>query len=122
PERKLIGTIVVPGDAAGPLTIRLKPWATITGRVVDRAGRPQHNLIITGADGAPGPVRRGIVGGVERTDRDGRFRLEGLVPGTEYSFEARSTNGREVVGQIGGQRPVRAGAVRDLGEIRIFDA
>ena len=39
--RKLIGSVYLKGDEAGPLTIRLQPWGTITGRVVDDDGQPR---------------------------------------------------------------------------------
>ena len=40
--RRLIGTGYLKGDEAGPLTIRLRPWGTITGRVVDDEGQPRR--------------------------------------------------------------------------------
>ena len=39
-----IGTVYLKGDEAGPLTIRLQPWGTITGRVVDDEGQPLKGL------------------------------------------------------------------------------
>jgi RNA polymerase sigma factor (sigma-70 family) len=37
--RKLIGSIELKGDEASPVTIRLQPYGTITGRIVDEDGR-----------------------------------------------------------------------------------
>ena len=37
-DRKLIGTLVVPGDGSGALAVTLGPWASVTGRVVAEDG------------------------------------------------------------------------------------
>ena len=42
--RKLIGSVYLKGDESGPLTIRLQPYGTITGRIVDEDGRPRGGL------------------------------------------------------------------------------
>ena len=42
--RKLIGSVYLKGDETGPLTIRLQPWGTITGRIVDDEGQPRGGL------------------------------------------------------------------------------
>jgi protocatechuate 3,4-dioxygenase beta subunit len=60
--RKLVGSIDLKGDEAGPMTVRLQPWGTITGRIVDDDGLPRGGLEVYGT----------------RIGRDGRFRIEGL--------------------------------------------
>ena len=47
--RKLIGSVYLKGDETGPLTIRLQPYGTITGRIVDDDGRPRGGLGIMSA-------------------------------------------------------------------------
>jgi hypothetical protein len=47
-----------------------------------------------------------------RTDRDGRFRVEGLVPGVTY----RIADGERNV--ISGDLSVKAGETKDLGDLR----
>ena len=39
--RKLVGSVYLKGDETGPLTLRLQPWGTITGRIVDDDGKPR---------------------------------------------------------------------------------
>jgi RNA polymerase sigma factor (sigma-70 family) len=89
--RKLAGSVYLKGDEAGTLTVRLRPWGTITGRVLDADGAPRANI----------PVREtkdvlfqwpaepyGLLPGDIRTGDDGQFRIEGLVPGLKYSASA----------------------------------
>jgi hypothetical protein len=61
-----------PLDGDKPITVKLRPCGGVTGRLVDADGRPLVNL----------PV---YVGHVQtKTDKDGRFRAEGLVVGKKY--------------------------------------
>ena len=83
-ERKLAMTVVLRGDEKEPLTVRLQPTATITGRALTEDGQP-----LAGAEVSP---RYLTLSGQQlsksqgrypptKTDKDGRFRLEGVVPG-----------------------------------------
>jgi hypothetical protein len=68
----------------GPLSIRLEPLTTITGRVVDPDGTP-----VAAADILPGLPPGGdfslrLRGG--ETDADGRFRVENVPVGCEYTL------------------------------------
>jgi hypothetical protein len=73
------------GEAPGPLTVKLQPCGSVSGRVIDQDGLPVAGL-------RPYIVGRGLgylsdAGGLGQrvtTDKDGRFRAEGLVPGQEY--------------------------------------
>ena len=89
--RKLIGSVYLKGDEAGPLTLRLQPWGTITGRIVDEDGQPRggsgsQHLAASFRSGPPtrASCRAATVGAGIQTGRDGRFRVEGLVPGLKY--------------------------------------
>ena len=42
--RKLAGSVYLKGDEVGPLTVRLQPSGTVTGRIVDEEGRPRGGL------------------------------------------------------------------------------
>src|SRR5262249_2211184 len=46
PERKLIANIVARANQKGPLTVRLEPWAVVTGCVVDGTGKPVPGVAI----------------------------------------------------------------------------
>ncbi|HEY7155725.1 MAG TPA: sigma-70 family RNA polymerase sigma factor [Gemmataceae bacterium] len=107
--RRLIGSAEVKGTETKPLTIRLQPWAAVRGRLVDAEGEPMRHAELRGREFLPQTVR---------TDGEGRFRIEGLIPGLRYDilFETKgkpSTNGTVVKGILG-----KAGEVRDLGDVR----
>jgi RNA polymerase sigma factor (sigma-70 family) len=40
PGRKLAGSVVLGGNEPGPVTVRLRPWATLKGRLLDDEGKP----------------------------------------------------------------------------------
>jgi hypothetical protein len=67
------------GDEPGPLTISLERCGTAIGRLLDRNSQPVPELVLH-CDGEDGI---GMELGT-RTDRDGRFRIDGLVPGQPY--------------------------------------
>jgi RNA polymerase sigma factor (sigma-70 family) len=107
--RRLIGSVEVKGTETKPLTIRLQPWAAVRGRLVDAEGEPMRHAELRGREFLPQTVR---------TDGEGRFRIEGLIPGLRYDilFETKSkpsTNGTVIEDFIG-----KAGEVRDLGDVR----
>jgi RNA polymerase sigma factor (sigma-70 family) len=51
----------------------------VAGRVVDSGGRPIVGAAVFNRGDGPGPI-------TTSTDAEGRFRLEGLFPGTRYAF------------------------------------
>jgi len=121
--RKLIGSVYLKGDETGPLTIRLQPYGTITGRIVDEDGRPRGGVGIMSAGGLmpERPAERGIlpggsVGGGIRIGRDGRFRVEGLVPGLKYGASASDES--NYFGELFHDLTVTPGELKDLGVIQ----
>jgi protocatechuate 3,4-dioxygenase beta subunit len=78
-EKGLAKLVAIPGDRTEPLTVRLEPYGSVTGRLVDKDGKP--------VAGSRVQMRRsGFVGSYlpDKTDRDGRFRASGLIPGQKY--------------------------------------
>jgi RNA polymerase sigma factor (sigma-70 family) len=119
-DRKLVGSTWLKGDEVGPMTVRLVPWGTIVGRVLDPEGNPlasqaanQINPSLTTPE-FEGLTRPNPVNSPIRTDKDGRFRIEALVPGLRYSQTlGRSRNDpgfKDVV--------VAPGEVKDLGDLK----
>ena len=39
-DRKLIGFLLARGDGETPYTVRMQPWAAVTGRILDENARP----------------------------------------------------------------------------------
>jgi hypothetical protein len=122
--RKLIGTALLKGDEAGPVTIKLEPWGSVAGRIVDAEGRPRKGMFIGSPNGSTNkqPETHDIVPGSDwnqgvRVGDDGRFFVEGLVPGLKYSANSRS--GFEAPGDLFVDVTVAVGQTKDLGDLKV---
>jgi len=140
-DRKLGKLQEVPGEEKGPLVVRLGPLVTMTGRLVDVDGQPLAGhkvaafldlsdkdyenlpaselfpfgrLLGLGRGAWHGFTARRVV-----TDREGRFRIDGLLPGVPYTVVAS-------LEKIGPGNPVthrkdrvtvESGKARDLGDV-----
>jgi RNA polymerase sigma factor (sigma-70 family) len=84
--KRLAGFLMVRGDEKAPLTVKLQPWATVTGRLVDANGLPRTGLRLTflAGSGADRHLYSGVSSRLVAPDKDGKFRAEGLVPGMKY--------------------------------------
>src|SRR5262249_31119532 len=78
--KRLAGYYTLRGHVHGPVRVQLQPWAVITGRLVDEDGRPRKEVSMTFWS-----VQSQRGGGL-RTDKEGKFRLEGLTPGLKYGL------------------------------------
>src|SRR5262249_19571550 len=69
PKEKNLGFLVkeLRGATPEPLTVKLQPCGSVSGRIVDQDGQPVAGVKTEG--GLP-----------ITTDKEGRFRVEGLVP------------------------------------------
>jgi hypothetical protein len=99
-ESGLGKVLTLQGGESKELSVQLAPCGTVSGRVVDRTGKP-----IAGKDFNFVCDRHGLRVGV-RTDRDGRFRAH-LVPGLVF----RPSVARGPVIQL------ESGQTRDLGDV-----
>ena len=122
--RKLIGTALVKGTEAGPVTIKLQPWGSVAGRIVDDEGRPRKAMFIGSPNGSGNkhPGTHDIVPGSDwnqgvRVGDDGRFFVEGLVPGLKYSATSRA--GFEAPGDLFVDVTVASGEAKDLGDLKV---
>ena len=59
----------------------------------------------------------GMIPEGKKTDADGRFRIEGLVPNLKY--EASATAGSAGTGQLFRDVTVTPGEVKDLGDLKV---
>jgi hypothetical protein len=122
--RKLVGTAFLKGDETGPITVRLQPWGSVLGRIVDEEGRPRKGLGLSSLGGSQlkdpethgilldGDWHNGILLGA-----DGKFRVQGLIPGLKYG--ATATDGNSNIGEVFLDLTVAPGEVKDLGDLKI---
>jgi RNA polymerase sigma factor (sigma-70 family) len=128
-EKKLAGSVVIHGDEKGPVTVKLEAAATLTGRFVTADGKPLGELAVYPKtmdpladirmppkfDTTAGSFPRNV-----RTDKDGRFHIEGLAPGLSYRVQIQ--RGMFVLSPEGKQAErvtLKAGETKDLGDLRI---
>jgi len=129
PEKKLASSLVVRGDEKGPLKVELGPAGTLTGRFVTTDGKPLADLeLFADMSGPVADPRQRLKPDVTagsfprgpRTDKDGKFRIEGLAPGLKYRLVL--FRGMYVLVPDGEARKgvtVKAGETKDLGEMKI---
>ncbi len=122
-QRNLGGSLTVRGDEKEPPTVRLAPVGTVTGRLLDGDRQPIVGAFVD-LNAQNGTVRelyrqlqqrRPTI----RTDKEGRFRLEGIVP--DVKFMLSISQGRtSLVGEPRiGVRQVKAGQTLNLGDVRV---
>jgi hypothetical protein len=122
-KRHLAGSLTLRGDEKEPPVVRLGPAGSVIGRILDDDGQP-----IAGADinlDSPDRTARELYRQLRQrqaaihTDKDGRFRIEGIVP--EVKFPLGIVRGRTFfVGEPRiGARQVKPGETLDLGAVRV---
>src|SRR5262249_48696803 len=117
-----VGHVVVNGTEGGPLAVRLEPCGALTGRVVDEAGEPLAGVLLRlhyPELPRPGFLYRDLE---FRTDAQGRFRVEWLLPGLGHGLSVAG----DANPQITPAAPetlktlsAAAGAAKDLGDVRV---
>jgi RNA polymerase sigma factor (sigma-70 family) len=111
--RDLAAALGFKGDEAKPVTVRLQKCATLRGRLVDKNGRPRASIgLVAGASGDQVHIQfHGV-----RTDRDGRFRIEGIVPGLKVSVSAPIV--ANIVSPVIPGVTLKPGETRDVGDVK----
>lgn len=113
PDSGLIGVAEPPKENDGSVTVRMTPGAAVLGRLVDPDGDPLAGSEIQLELRLP---RKGLEGTSYipkslKTDAAGRFRIDALFPGYEYTLRARKAERRFGT-------DLRAGETKDLGDVR----
>jgi hypothetical protein len=113
-EKGLVGMAQPPKDNGGAVTVRMRPGAALTGRLVDEDGRPRASvdleLTLRMTEGAV------MTAFPERviTDREGRFRIEALLPTYDYQLSEGKGSGRLPL-----NKGLHWGKTRDLGDVKM---
>jgi beta-lactamase regulating signal transducer with metallopeptidase domain len=121
-DRKLIGLLLTRDDGATPYTVRMEPWGTLVGRIVDEIGnaipdwkaqRDWKGPLKLWADinSDPNLGDRHCVD----VDSQGRFRMDELVSGQRY--HAGIYEGMGASEKVFENVVLRPGEVRDLGDL-----
>jgi RNA polymerase sigma factor (sigma-70 family) len=121
-DRKLAALATLRGDEKEPVVVQLAATAVLTGRVLNDDGQP-----LAGADvytHYSTPLSQPLINLLDRnrlpqTDREGRFRLEDIVPGVPLKVGFRK--GQRVVNPKEGPavKPLEAGQTFDVGDIHV---
>ncbi len=113
-KKHLAAAVILKGDEPAGFTVKLKPTATLTGRIVTEKGEPVRNTFISGhLEAGQLNLPRAWNGFFYwRTDADGRFKIEGLLAGVKLG----------AYGGLFANLTLQPGEVRDLGDIRMKDA
>ncbi|AGA31155.1 M56 family metallopeptidase [Singulisphaera acidiphila] len=117
-EKKLAGARVIGPDETGPIVVQLEPSGTVTGRLVDAGGLPLAEAEMSCFVSYDDPTHKtGSLPAPVKTDKEGRFRAEGLIPGQSYRFQLwKGSELRET--------PINAvitrGETKDLGDVSII--
>jgi RNA polymerase sigma factor (sigma-70 family) len=95
----------LPDEKSGPLTVKLQPCGSVSGRLVDQDGQPVAGVRLPGRLGNSQEIT---------TDKEGRFHAEGLVPGVEYHVMRPKVIATVLVTVV-----VEPGKNKDLGDLKI---
>ncbi len=119
--RRLAGSVSLRGKVQGPIEVKLVPWGSLTGRLVDSAGQPRAAVELGWPSNQKLRLEEGpgSLPGHVKTDADGRFRAEGLAPGLKYELQILGNGG--FYGAVFRDLTIKAGEARDLGDVRSLD-
>jgi RNA polymerase sigma factor (sigma-70 family) len=118
PQKGLVGVAQQPKENGESVTVRMEPGATVTGRLVDVSGKPRAGVELEVRfrlkrdplwDRYPreGRYPHELI----KTDQEGRFRIEALLPDREF----RLTDGKAEL-PFGA---LRSGQTKDLGDVQV---
>jgi RNA polymerase sigma factor (sigma-70 family) len=120
PDKQLVGVLDPPADKTAPVCVRLKPGATVTGRLVDADGLPRADVELSlGIRDRSLDMWVSYYPDKVTTDRNGRFRVEALLPGQRFLL-SDGRGGETYFGNVSFLRgSLRAGETKDLGDVQL---
>jgi RNA polymerase sigma factor (sigma-70 family) len=117
PGRQLGATMDVKPGEKEPYSIRLERTGTITGRLLDPDGDVWKQQDLQVFYHKPKGTLYQHLPNLIRTDDQGRFRVEGVIPGLIYQVVVAGKQGRTIGSVKTGLSP-KPGEVKDLGDVK----
>ena len=118
-EKKLVGVVRVSGNEKDPAEVKVGPWATLRGRLVNADGKPMADVKLSFLQSIEEADPQGVGdlpdGREIRTDANGRFELSGFAPGLRYNLAALSST--RIIARIGQDMQFMVGEEKDLGDV-----
>jgi RNA polymerase sigma factor (sigma-70 family) len=114
-QRNLGAMVRVRGDEKGPLTVELEPLGNITGRAVDASGHALAGLTVKTRQVNPAFDQ------TTTTDKEGRFRVTGLLPRTPFLLAIAHGDPwerRSVLVYRDDELSVESGESKELGDLK----
>jgi hypothetical protein len=128
-KKKLSGSVVIKEGQKDKLTVKLAPSGTLTGRLVDAAGKPVSDgeiiALISPPSGTPGVAKVDLTKGSFhenriRVNKNGEFRIEGLIPGLKYQMGLLKGVYLHKLGvEAGEEITIKAGETKKLGDVEV---
>jgi beta-lactamase regulating signal transducer with metallopeptidase domain/protocatechuate 3,4-dioxygenase beta subunit len=115
-EQQLGAQLLVRSDDKGPLTVRLQKCGTLTGRLLDADKNPRTSIRLRARAESPSwtPATSEISA---TTDKDGRFRMDGMIPDVSYSVFTYEGPGNILVRVVSRAVKLASGETKDLGDV-----
>jgi RNA polymerase sigma factor (sigma-70 family) len=121
--RKLGGTLAVKGDESEPVTAKLVPLGSISGKLIDTDGSPIVGVAVTLNFPSGGGNTLYRDANLSRapvvTDKDGVFRLDNVVPGAKFYLNMTRKQEYFIGEPKIGLRQVEPGKTLDLGMLTV---
>jgi hypothetical protein len=117
-QQQLGAAQIVRAEDATPLVVELRKCGSVTGRLLDADKRLQSGVGVWAnlVSDAVGP--RHLPGPNTTSGKDGRFRLDGFLPGEEYLLSGSIPGAKyQPSSRILGQVTLQSGEMKDLGDI-----
>jgi protocatechuate 3,4-dioxygenase beta subunit len=122
-EKKLAGWVRVRGDEKEPVTAKLAPAGSVTGKLVDPDGRPIPGVAVSlqFPAGAGNDLYRDVYAGrpAAVTDKDGAFRVDAVVPGVKFTLSLTKGQSYFLGEPRIGQKQAEAGKTLELGALTV---
>ncbi|HEY0982856.1 carboxypeptidase-like regulatory domain-containing protein [Schlesneria sp.] len=122
-SRKLMGMALVTDENDDPITLKLQPWASVSGRLVDDAGEPRSRGLRIQLDDGKLPIH--TLNGLQYDkqefliDAEGKFEIIGMVPGATYRLSVIE-GGVLWLGNATNIFRLKPDEVRQLGDVKVM--